>query len=359
MRWFNTKRILISLILVPIFTICLIINRFFLLLDHVFFPHFIRQSIRNPVFIVAAPRSGTTYLFHTLAADKNNFTTFKLWEIILAPSIIQKYFFLGLLKCDRTLGSPLKKVILSVENRLLDNFKHIHKIGLSLPEEDEAILLWNMSTFYLNFFFPDTNYFNNYFAFDDKMTTVNKERIMRYYRKCVQRHNFVFNRRGTKKFLSKNPAMMSKVKSLHQFFGDATIVTITRCPSKTIPSTIALNNSIYAFFTSKAPGHDINERTKNILINWYKMAHENITAVYSNQTINLSFNGLIKNEQSVINNLCGKLGIEDRLFSTNQDPEKLNHISRNKYTALGDSELQFILEKMPFISEYCTEEKMS
>ena len=93
MRYFNVRRILISLLLVPVFILCFFINRFFLLLDHVFFPSFKRQIIRNPVFIVAAPRSGTTYLFHTLAKDQTTFTAFKLWEIILAPSIIQKYFF--------------------------------------------------------------------------------------------------------------------------------------------------------------------------------------------------------------------------------------------------------------------------
>ncbi|MBP6686630.1 MAG: sulfotransferase, partial [Lacibacter sp.] len=295
------------------------------MLDYIFFPHFIRQSINNPVFIVAAPRSGTTYLFHTLASDENSFTAFKLWEIIFAPSILQKYFFRGLLKFDHAIGRPLKKLITFAENSLLGNFKHIHKIGLSLPEEDEAILLWSMSTCYLNFFFPDTTHFYDYFSFDEKMSSRNKEQIMRYYKRYIQRHNFVFNRSGTKRFLSKNPAMMSKVKSLHQFFPDATIVTIARCPSKTIPSTIALNNSIYSFFTSQQPGQSMNERTKNILINWYKMAHENISTFYSGQTINLSFSSLIKNDQSVINNLCNRLSIENNIFTVKQESERESH----------------------------------
>ncbi|MBP6687897.1 MAG: hypothetical protein KA160_08570, partial [Lacibacter sp.] len=89
----------------------------------------------------------------------------------------------------------------------------------------------------------------------------------------------------------------------------------------------------------------------------YKMAHENISTFYSGQTINLSFSSLMKNDQSVINNLCNRLSIENNIFTVKQESEKESHISRHNYTTLSELELQHILLEVPFISKYCTEEK--
>ena len=125
MRWFNLRRILMVLFLVPFFITILIINRIFLLLDFVFFPHFLWQKTKNPVFIISAPRSATTYMFHTLAKS-DRFTCFKLWEIIFAPAITQKYIILGFLKLDGLLGNPVKKLVLFMENVFIGKLKKIH-----------------------------------------------------------------------------------------------------------------------------------------------------------------------------------------------------------------------------------------
>ena len=186
MRGFNGRRIIMSLLLVPVFVILLVINRLCMLLDHLLFPGFRSQQNKNPVFIVAAPRSATTYLFHLLASQQELFTTFTLWEIIFAPSIIQKFIFSAIIKADKLIGSPIKIIILKIEKILFGNFTHIHKISLALPEEDEAILLWNMSTVYLNFFFPDTNHFDDYFLFDECVDARKQHRVMKYYYRCVQ-----------------------------------------------------------------------------------------------------------------------------------------------------------------------------
>ena len=150
MRWFNRRRIIVAIVIIPLFTTLFIVNRIFLFLDYLIFPFFTRQKIERPVFIIAAPRSATTYLYHILAQN-NKYTCFKLWEIIFAPSIIQKYILLGVIRLDRVIGNPFKSVILGTENMLIGNLKRVHLIGLNLPEEDEALLLWNLSSLYLNF----------------------------------------------------------------------------------------------------------------------------------------------------------------------------------------------------------------
>ncbi|MES2647596.1 MAG: sulfotransferase [Bacteroidota bacterium] len=325
-----------------------------MLLDHLLFPGFRKQSIKNAVFIVAAPRSATTYLFHLLASEKEIFTTFKLWEIVFAPGISQKYLLLAIIRFDRSIGNPLRKMVLKIERKIFGNFTHIHKISLTLPEEDEAILLWNMSTVYLNFFFPDTPHFDAYFLFDDCLPLTKQHRIMNYYYRCVQRHNYVFNRSGNRRFLSKNPAMMSKVKSMHGFFPDATILNINRSPAKTIPSTIALNNNIYKFFTSVKASEYINNKTRQILINWYKMANNNISKYYAGNYAEIDFDHLVKGEQRTIEMICKKLGIDLNTFHKDQlqQVEASNHISKNKYASLAPEDIEQIRIELPFLSKY-------
>jgi hypothetical protein len=356
MRWFNARRMIMSLILIPVFACLLIINRLFMFLDHLVFPGFRKQQNQNAVFIIAAPRSATTYLFHLLASQEKLFTTFKLWEIVFAPSILQKFIFSGLIKADKYFGSPIKTIVLKIESKILGNFTHIHKIGLALPEEDEAILLWNMSTVYLNFFFPDTKHFDDYFLFDECLTTAKRHRVMKYYFRCVQRHNYVFNRKGKKQFLSKNPAMMSKVKSLHLFFPAATILNINRSPAKTIPSTIALNNNIYKFFTSKKSTEEMNRKTRQILVNWYKMANRNISKYYEGNCVEINFNGLVRGERKTISAICEKLNIDPEIFykQANEKEPAAKHISQNKYSQIETNELEDLLTELPFLAKYST-----
>ena len=358
MRWFNARRFFISLILLPVFVMVLLTNRFFMILDYLFFPFFSHQKINGPVFIVAAPRSATTYLFHLLTAKKESFTSFKLWEIIFAPSIIQKYLILGLRGLDRAIGSPLWKLIQIIEGKIFGKFNRIHLIGLNRPEEDEVILLWNMSTIYLNFFFPDTKYFENYADYDHSMSEGLKGRINKYYLNCIKRHNFVFNRKGEKRFLSKNPAMMSKVKMIHELFPDATILNINRNPAKVIPSTLALNDSIYRIFTSKRASQKLSQKTIDLLIHWYKMSNENLNLYFKSQYLEIDFDKLVNNDPKTMNEISLSLYLkEGSLGGIPESKSMTGHKSSNTYQLMKEDELNRILLEVPFLSKYCSEIK--
>ena len=355
MRAFNFKRIIMSLFLLPIFMLTLCMNRFFLMLDHLFFPSFKKIHHFKSVFIVSAPRSATTYLFHKLANVEDKMTAFKLWESVFAPAIIQKYFFLFLLKIDTLIGKPAQRTILFLEKKMLKNFHNIHLTSLSYYEEDEVLLLWNFSTIYLHFFYPDTPIFDDYFIFDQALDAKQRKRTMKYYYQCVQRHNYVFNPKNDKYFLSKNPTLMSKVKSLHLYFPNATIININRSPRKTIPSTIALNNSIYSLFTSKKVTDEMNLRTKEILVNWYKMAEEHLQTYYAENWIKVDFKSLISNDEATITKLCQTFEIPKDTFLNERKAAKtpkVSHISKNKYADLSEAELSEVLKEIPFMVKY-------
>lgn len=355
MRWFNIRRVLVVVFILPVFLFLLINNRIFLLLDNLFFPFFRNQKVVKPVFIIAAPRSGTTYLYHLLAKNNDRYTYFKLWEIVFAPSIIQKYVLLGIIKIDRIIGSPMKHVILTLENVFIGNLKSIHLIGLNLPEEDEAVLIWSLSTIYLNFFYPDSNFFDDYLLFDKALPGRSKKRIMNQYNNYIKRHNFVFNRRGDKQFLSKNPLMMSKVAGVYSVFPDALVLNINRCPSEVIPSTIGLNNTIYSLFTSKKTRKDLNERTQVMLVEWYLMAEEAMNNLFGEQVLRINFLNMVTGKDTEISSICNFLDIDESSFPKKDEKIKSDkkHKSKNKYERMSNEKLDEILAILPFMKNNC------
>lgn len=276
----------------------------------------------------------------------------KLWEIAYAPAITQKYLVLGVLWCDRKMGSPLKKLMLKIESKMLGGFKKIHHMSLSLPEEDEAILMWNYATVYLNFFYMDTTHFDDYFRFDDQISEAKRLRIMRWYYRQVQRHNFVFNRTGEKIFVSKNPAFMSKIKTLHHYFPNAVMLNINRCPSKTIPSTMNLSNAAYSFFTAHKPSDEINFKTKRVVIDWYKMAHSNLQTYYPGTHVKIDFRKLVKGEDQTLRQITQALDLPEETLALDQNKDAKEHHNKTNYNTLSPAELNEVLDEIPFMREY-------
>jgi len=109
-----------------------LINRFFLLIDHIFFPEFLKIDVKSPVFIIGHPRSGTSFL-HNLFIRANGITVFKAWHIIF-PALTARVIF-------RPLINYLirKKTILFPEEAG-------HQVAFDKPEEEEWLFGYNLDT---------------------------------------------------------------------------------------------------------------------------------------------------------------------------------------------------------------------
>ena len=354
MRFFNLKRLLVILIIGPIFIINLLINRFFMLLDNVLFPKFKRQDISNAVLIVAAPRSGTTFLFHTLA-EHNDFTTFKLWEMIFAPSICQKYLFRLFLKMDAKLGNCITRTIIKVEDRALFEFRKTHKIGLRLPEEDEVVMLWSLQSIYFTFFYPDTDIFDHLYHFIGLKNKKRQERIIKSYQRYIQRHNYFYNRNNDKRFLSKNPALMGRISAVHRILPAAQIININRCVSRTIPSTEALTKTLSSFGTSRNISITTSKKSKEVITSWYELAEKELKMFYPTQFLKVDFLKIIKLNETELNRISEFLNIPVSIFKNIEI--KKGHRNQQKYTPLSTAELELIWGRLPFMKSYYTPNK--
>ena len=176
---------------------------------------------------------------------------------------------------------------------------------------------------------------------------------MNTYRRYILRHNFVFNRQGNRQFLSKNPLMMNKINSLYNIFPDARIININRDLAVTLPSTLALNRSIYSAFTSNKSNKRVEAQTIEQLIAWYEMAYESLNAKFPHQHLKVDFKKLIGQDSDEIKRISEFLSIpQNKLIF----PEKVSvkkHKNSNAYARLTEEELAPILSKLPFMKPYC------
>ncbi len=294
MRAWHRRRILAAVVQVPVFLALLLTNRFALLLDHLLFPAFRQQPITAPVFIVSLPRSGTTFLFHTLAEERKAFTCFRLWETLIAPAICQKYLFLGLRRVYRFVGRPLRKTFYRLEDHLLADLRRIHPSGFGLPEEEEGLFLWFFSSGWFHHFYPDAAFLDQLLLFDGgNMRATEKARWVAQYHACVQRHNYVFNRRGQRRFLSKNPFFMNKLESLYRAFPDGHILTIERDMERTLASTLSLNAFLYQAGSDRPVPEEVRLNSVKLLLFWKTLRDEGLQKCFSHTHLRLDFRSLV------------------------------------------------------------------
>src|SRR5262245_25969834 len=79
-------------------------------MDHLFFPGFRKQPVREPVFIIAPPRSGTTLTQKLMSLDTDRFVHNKLYQTIF-PAVSWQKFFHGIVWADQHTGRVLERVI--------------------------------------------------------------------------------------------------------------------------------------------------------------------------------------------------------------------------------------------------------
>lgn len=223
-------RLVIYLGFLPVF----LLHWLGLLLDELFFRGYRKVVIDRPVFILGVPRSGTTFLHRTLAADDTLFTSVSTWEALLAPSITQRVFWLALCRLDRLLGRPGGRLVRMVEQRLFGSLAGVHDMALEAPEEDYLLLMPLLSCFILFLPFTDSPYIWNLVKLDWNMPPEDRQRILRFYRACLQKHLYVHGRH--RRYLAKNAAFASWVTSLRDEFPDASLIICLREPEQAVPS---------------------------------------------------------------------------------------------------------------------------
>jgi len=295
----SPRRILVLILFYVLFPMVEISNWLGFFLDDLLFPRYREQRLKNPVFVLGNYRSGTTFLHRLLAKDRRMFTSMEGWEIFIAPSITQRKILSFWVSVDHLLGGHVLKWLDHLWQGNVQSQVTFHKLGVREPEEDEGLLAhiwsgiipWNM--------FPIMeNGSPNYAKFDTMVSEKEKQRVMNFYKRCLQRHVYAYG--GKKIYLSKSPSFSASVDSIYKTFPDARIIYLVRNPLEVVPS--ALNMWAFKWHVTCSPTekYPYRDEVLDMMKYWYEHPLERLRKASPNSYRIIRFEELIEDPERIV-----------------------------------------------------------
>jgi len=330
------KRIGVLLVFYVLFPLVELANWIGFLLDDLFFFEYRKQRVNHPVFVVGNYRSGTTFLHRLLAMDKRSFTAMAGWEIFIAPSIIQRKIMRGLLAVDRALGGHALALFDRFWQKNVQDQVNFHQLGVTEPEEDEGILAhiysgvipWNM--------FPVMeDGVPEYATFDSSLSEREKQRVMTFYRRCVQRH--MYSHGESKYYLSKSPSFSGKVDALYKTFPDAKIIYLIRNPLEMVPSQVSMWAFKWNVTCSPLDSYPYEDELLEMIKYWYQHPLERLAEAPDESYLIVRFDDLVTDPEATVRRVYAHFGFEmsrryeNRLMRHTRRAEKRAKKRKSKY----------------------------
>jgi hypothetical protein len=174
-----------------------------------------------------------------MSRDAGRFSSFLLYECYF-PSLLQKKVIrLGIALDRRLLRGRLARRVRAWEERRYGAHRHMHEMGLTIPEEDDITLYYSMAS---GFWITKMPYMGDLdFYHMNDWPEKRRRRYNAFYRECVRRQLYLNG--PDKVHLAKNPLWAGRVASLLESFPDARFVVNVRDPRETIPSLLKLVQS--------------------------------------------------------------------------------------------------------------------
>ncbi len=299
-RWFWV--ILFSLIFWLVW--CLIaVGR---MLDFIFFPNFRNQEIKDPIFIVGAPRSGTSYTQSLICLDQEQFAYLNLYQTIF-PAIVYQRLFDSVGWLDRHCGNVFSRSIGWIERKFFGGWDDQHYMGMNQPEEDEALFLFCLMSESIFMLFP---YINELWqvAFPDQLPEKERQKLMQYYKSSIQRHLYATGK--NKIFLSKSTSFAGRIDSMMETFPDARIIHLVRHPYQTIPSHVSLFHQSWQLHSPEiAKDSPESEKYALLAVRWYQNMLDKQHQFTSDRYVRILYSELAKDPAAAIEKIYSHFGI--------------------------------------------------
>ena len=188
--------------------------------DRQLYPDIARQEIREPLFIVGLPRSGTSVLHRLLAADPEHRSPL-MWEVRSPspPTVVDE-------KRRIRRASQSCKFF----NWLVPTFRYVHTVGAEVPQECVSL----MTPTFLSDQFDAMYYVRSYRSWFSRQDL---RPAYEYHRRFLQHLQF---RRDGRRWILKAPTHMPAMPSLLSVYPDALFVQTHRTPVDAMASVSSL-----------------------------------------------------------------------------------------------------------------------
>jgi hypothetical protein len=295
----------------PLFALLEVATWTCLLLDKLLYPGFRKQEIREPVFILGNPRSGTTFLHRLMAKDVQGMTSMVAWEILFAPSIVQRKVGRALSIVDRWLGRPFYKLLRALERRLYESVLS-RRFTLVEPEEDEYLFVHTWSTLVTSTFSAVMDDAHAYTRFDKALPRWEKRRIMRFYRRCLQRHLFAHRAESAARrhYLAKSPPSTPKIDTFYRWFPDARFIYLVRSPLQVIPSYLNLMEVQWRAMADPLKPWAAREWVIDMARHWYSYPLERLDRAPPESYIIVRYDDLVADPEATVRGIYDHLGLD-------------------------------------------------
>jgi len=274
-------------------------------LDYLLFPGFRRQPVRQPVFIIAPPRSGTTLAQKLLSLDEERFVHVKLYHTIF-PAICYQRLIQALGRLDRWLGGLLARLVGWAERTWFGGWDQMHKMRFNQPEEDDGFFLYCFVSEAIFLLFP---YVEELWeaGFPDALPAAERRRVMRFYRRCLQRH--LYANGPDKTLLSKATQSSGAVESLLETFPDAKFITIIRHPYQSVASHVSVFYPVWRAHSPEiAKASPLSKAYARLAVEWFKHLFRFRTRVAPQQYYCIDYRELVRDPLQAIEKLYAHFG---------------------------------------------------
>ena len=270
----------------------------FVFTERILFLWMITAPTNLIVYIIGAPRSGTTRLHKLVSSNETEFTAMRMWELFFAPSLIQKKIFAFVGKLDGLLNSVFSKTIQKAEKGLFNKFNNIHALSLFNVEEDALVLFHLCYTYHLSFLLGTEK------SYADLNRNKNiPKAVWVYYKYCIENHQI---QNPGKVYIAKNPFFTAHTKSLESLFSKVKFINLSRDISEVAPSFYSMKKHLSKVFYGCEPSQKKYDEILDLLNYWQR---EGIQLDKAN-SIQLNYLDLKKKPSLMVENIYTFLNLE-------------------------------------------------
>jgi hypothetical protein len=286
-------------------------------LDRVFAPGFQREPLREPVFIIAPPRSGTSFLQKILSLDEERFVHWKMYQTIFPTVSLQRVLEI-LARVDGKLGAPFARMLAGGERNWFGGWDDMHKMRLNEPEEDHALFVYAFAGEAIFMLFPFVEELWEV-GFPDALPIADRRKLMAYYRSCLQRHAHANGRGRT--MLVKSTCSAGAVEALREAFPDARFITITRHPAESVASHVSLFVPVWQAHSPEIPKDGaVAKAYAGLAVEWFRHLFRFGNRIAPERYFRIDYRDLVRDPRRTVEALYRHFGWSmSRAFQTQLD----------------------------------------
>ncbi|MFB6263395.1 MAG: sulfotransferase [Bradymonadaceae bacterium] len=263
------------------------------------------QSIREPVYIVANPRSGTTFLHRLLSSDRR-FTHLKLYETLF-PSVSLLNAIRGAGELDDRLGGVLQTAVDRIEEEAFAGWESIHRVAFDEPEEDEGLFVLMLLSPAVYLLCPEVADVPRPRAIDD-LDGETRRQVVEYYRDSLKRILHARDAQG--RFLGKTVLAPGRIRTLRRAVPDASFVHLVRHPYRAIPSFVSMFRRPWR--THSPDIEDDDPRTRrlgDLAIDYYRRMYEARDEIPDDSMTTFRFDRMVDDPLGTVEAIYDWLGL--------------------------------------------------